>query len=151
MFAVLFEAFIVGCYFSLCSLVVSRFVQNLYVLFFVTGFIKHFLSFFIGIQSYYCNYGNACRKIRDGQVQDQLPRRELRAKYTCNTSTSRLFLDSIGEGFFTVLFGICLSVFIKRRIVLFFFIGVFFHLLFEFLGIHRRFCLEQCKKEGSHH
>lgn len=45
--------------------ILALFIQNKYVIFFALGFVKHVLSYYLQIKTYYCNDGKRCSKILD--------------------------------------------------------------------------------------
>ena len=59
---VIYEAILVGIYSILIYLILIPFEFTNNVLFYMIGFLKHFLAYNIGIETYYCNNGNACIK-----------------------------------------------------------------------------------------
>ena len=144
----IFEAIFVGIYTWFLYILLSHFlrISSFTIFFFILGFLKHFLGGVLQLHSYYCNYGDAC---------------------TTSTSTKKyapidesLFLDSWIEG---VIF-VCVFLFsyrfcVSSRInpnpnpnptkipwIWVFSIGFFLHILFEYLGGHRWFCKNRCKR-----
>ena len=119
------------------------------VVLFLTGFIKHFMGWILQIHKLYCNYGTACINKR-GDV------------YKTGTEIY-IIPESILEGFLFVVVGLLIfgvlhcffsPLHIKNMkmcyqwvgldMVGIFLIGVFFHLLAEWLGIHSLFCKYRC-------
>ena len=90
---------------------------------FIIGFLKHYLGYYIGIQSFYCN------KIKQKTVA--LP------KY--------LFILSILEGILFVFLSTILFKNIKSLWLTLFFTGSIMHLLAEIIGVHNYFKKNFCK------
>lgn len=122
------ESIFVGLYstiiFQLCSII--HWSND--VLFFMTGFFKHYIGYISGIHKWYYENGFACKNIISSKKDN-----------IANT-----LLESILEGSLFLLFG---------KIILFyqwipfafipFFIGVFLHILFEIINVHHLFCRER--------
>ena len=88
--------------------------------FFILGFCKHFLGFFLGLHSIFCNCS-------------------ILPKYTI------LFCESILEGLaFLILYYIFHRLFPKIWVA--FTIGVILHILAEIFGLHKWFCEKKCNK-----
>lgn len=126
------EAIIVGIYEMVLYFIFSQFINNFYVLLLVVGFSKHFLGKLIGLQTWYCNNGSACIKTLS---QNQ--------KYIANSI--HFLRSSIGEAIAHLILGILLSKFLAK-VYLFFAIGVILHIAAETLGIHNKFCRDNCEK-----
>ena len=124
----IFESIFVGIYSCIIYVFIRNVVNNVHVLFFLTGFIKHLLGYLLNIHSLYCKYGYACKQ------------------YTKTTAvySKYLVLESIGEGILYLLFGIILSKLILNKLLVVFIIGILLHLIFEILQIHRLFCKKRC-------
>jgi hypothetical protein len=116
MIKLIIEAIIIGIYTLLIYFCLNSYINNPYLLFFLIGFFKHFLGYYLGIQSFYCNY-----------------------KYSIkNFKNKNIFIQSIGEGLvFLFLF---LLVGIKLNSLNFFIIGFSLHIISELVGIHNWFC-----------
>jgi len=124
----IFESMFVGIYSCIIYVLICNLVNNAFVLFFVTGFIKHLLGYLLNIHSLYCKYGYACQQFTK----------------TTAIYSNYLVLESIGEGILYLLFGIILGKLIVNKVVVVFIIGVLLHLMFEILEIHRLFCKKRC-------
>jgi hypothetical protein len=124
----IFESMFVGIYSCIIYVLIRNLVNNAFVLFFVTGFIKHLLGYLLNIHSLYCKYGYACQQFTK----------------TTAIYSNYLVLESIGEGILYLLFGIILGKLIVNKVVVVFIIGVLLHLMFEILEIHRLFCKKRC-------
>jgi len=109
------ESFIIGLYSFIISLFFKDFsLQNVFIIGFIIGFIKHFLSGSLGIHNYYC-------KTNFNIIGD----------YPCNL----LIFESILEGIVFIL----LFLLLKPNNM--FIIGFTLHILCEIIGIHKYFCL----------
>ena len=133
----IFEAIIVGIYSVVLFTIVNKIIENIYVQLFFVGFIKHFLGGYLNIHNFYCNYGYSC------YLQNDCKNGE------CYENKNTLFLRSFLEGFLYLIVGI---VFIELpfkliNIYLYFIIGVFLHLSFEYLKLHSYFCKNYCIKK----
>jgi hypothetical protein len=128
---VFIESMLVGIYSILIYLIFENFISNNYILLLVCGFIKHFLGYYLNIWTWYCNNGNACFESL------------IKGKYI--SSSKNLLVESVLEGLLYLLVG---SLFIKttNKIILFFGLGFSLHMIFEWLGIHHKFCKDKCNK-----
>lgn len=120
------EAIFVGLLNIIYFTIVSLFINNLVIQLFTVGFFKHFLSYLIGIQDYYC-------RIHMNQNYQSKP--------------SNIIIESLLEGLFFIYFGLLLSKLIKNKYLLFFILGFFIHIISEFYGIHTLFLLHNCKND----
>jgi hypothetical protein len=132
----IFEAILVGGYEIILYYIFSQFIKNFYLLLLAIGFCKHFLGKLIGIQTWYCNNGSACIKTLS---QKQ--------KYIANDI--HLLRSSIGEAIAHLILGILLAKFLAKE-YLFFAIGVILHISAESLGIHNKFCRDNCERTKDH-
>jgi len=130
----LIESVFVGIYTAIVYLFISIFqIENVYLLLFNVGFHKHFLAYYLNLQSYYCNHGFACKGNKEK---------------SSDTTIVNLTIESIIEGLLFVALGSVLFMIIylrKNSTVSCFLIGFILHSLFELIGIHKRFCIERCK------
>lgn len=131
----IFEAFAVGLYTTLLYLLFLQLkINNLYILLLVVGFCKHFLSSIFKIHDYYCNYGEACIKMRSNANKN---------KYISNVTY--IVFDSIIESILFLFFGICVSMALTlTNIYLFFILGVILHIISEKTNLHQWFCEKRC-------
>ena len=129
----LIESIFVGVYTSFIYLLFSPFIKNFYMLLLVCGFFKHFLGSIIGIWTWYCNNGDACIKV-------------LRQEQKYKSNTLQLISESIYEAFIFLIVGAMLSFVVKKRIYLFFIMGIILHMMGEYSGIHKKFCRNTCDK-----
>jgi len=129
------EAIFVGIYEVLLYFFFSLFIKNFYVLLLVVGFSKHFLGNILGLQTWYCNSGNACLKLLNPQQQ-----------YVANTL--HLLRSSVGEAFAHLFLGLLLRNILTPEYV-FFAIGVILHILAENLDIHNNFCVTNCEEKTT--
>jgi hypothetical protein len=125
----LFESIIVGAYSSIVYLITKNFVNNVYLLFFLIGFIKHLLGYLLNIHTFYCNYGYACSNKNKNKV----------AIYT-----NYLFAESVIEGILYLSFGLLFNKIIKNKLIDIFIVGVLLHIISEKLKIHIFFCKNRC-------
>jgi hypothetical protein len=114
------ECVLVGIYCVFIYFFLYSFKNNTQTLLLLAGFIKHLFGYLLGFQQYYC-----------------------KCVYF-NQSFLMLFIECVMEAFIFLFVGTCFSQIIKNKIVLFFSIGVFLHLLFEITGVHSFFCMNKC-------
>ena len=127
------ESIFVGMYACIIYLLFSPFIKNFYIRLLVCGFFKHFLGSIIGIWTWYCNNGDACVKV-------------LRQDQQYKSNTLHLISESIYEAFIFLIVGAMLSFVVKKRIYLFFIMGIILHMMGEYSGIHKKFCRNTCDK-----
>lgn len=136
------EVLYVSIYCAFLYWILSFFVSNVFLLFFIFGFVKHYLGYYIGIHDMFCNYGDSCLKIH-------APEKKYKA------SGSYLFGESILEGMWFLFWGyIFLSSFkfdtVKmskiKKIIFIFLLGGATHIMAEFFDLHTYFCREKCKE-----
>jgi len=93
-------------------------IQTVSLFFFILGFFKHFLGFFLGLHAVYCN----CSILPNYSI---------------------LFGESILEGFaFLILYHIFYRLIPKIWVA--FTIGFILHILAEIFGLHKWFCEKSC-------
>ena len=138
-----FESIIVGFYTSIIyfllkslkSLKSFKLFKNINNLLFSTGFIKHFLGYFLQIHTYYCNYGYSCISSSKKNKKYQISKKHI----------GILILESIIEGFIFLFLGnILYSITRNINITYVFIIGCLLHLISEIIGIHKYFCKYSC-------
>jgi hypothetical protein len=130
---IIFEALFVGLYAAILFNILFYIIKNEYILLFVFGFLKHFLSYYVGIQTFFCNHGYACKKIYHNN--------------TIFTATdNNLFIVSLIEAMWFLIIGSIVFKIIGKFIpfIVMFFIAFFTHLLVEKLDIHKYFCKHNC-------
>ena len=127
----LFESIYIGLYTSFIYLIIHFFIQNQLLLPFFIGFFKHIFGYLFSLHTYYCNYGYACQNNKTKITK-------------LNENITSLIIESFGEGILFMILSFLFYKFIKIKIILYFFIGLFLHLLFEYLGIHKYFCKYKC-------
>ena len=120
MINLIIESIIVAIY-SVIIFWISGFIKNIYAKLFITGFIKHFLGYYSGLHTLYCN-----SKIY---------------KSISILSFKELFIQSLIEG---ILF-IILGYFIGHSYINIFFIGLILHIAFDILKIHKFYINNYCK------
>lgn len=145
----IFESIFVGVYSVVIFLVLSLFFQDYTKLLFVTGLFKHFLGYFLQIHRYYCNHGYACEDSPSTHIYSGF--------LTSKSNITLLVFESIIEGFAFLVFGLSLHhIFTQilgkynihnkkeENIIMIFLLGLSFHLVAEFTGMHTYFCKERC-------
>lgn len=132
------EALLVGTYSTLLYLLYNLIdiFDNIYISLLVVGFTKHYLSYYIGLHTLFCRYGEACNKYN---------------KYIDNKNNKTisknnfLLQESLLESILYLLVGVFLYQCITNNpIYIFFLIGFILHILFEKLYIHNEFCRKKC-------
>ena len=132
----IFESIIVGIYSCSVALILSYlFIRKFLYLLFWTGFMKHFLGYLLGIQTYYCNYGYACNAVKEKDKKKE-----------AYNNTFRLIFECIIEGIAYIVIGTIVNTLITHKKLAIFFTGFILHILSEILGIHTYFCDNNCKK-----
>jgi hypothetical protein len=122
------EAFFVGIYVFLLFISIRSIIKfNLFIELFIIGFIKHFLSYYIGFQSIYC-------KIK------------LNSNY--HVISSNIIIECLFEGLAFVYFGYLLRYLIKPNNLIYpFLLGFIIHIIAEYYGIHILFLISNCLKK----
>lgn len=117
----LIEALLVGIYCLIIKFFINNInINNIFILLFIIGFIKHFFGNILQIHYWYCKkYNNNYKSIIN----------------------YKLFIDSIMEGILFIIVGTILNKLSKNININIFLIGFFSHIIFELLGIHKKFCL----------
>jgi hypothetical protein len=128
------EALFVGLYSAVLFRILFFLIKNEYVLLFTLGFLKHFLSYYAGIQSFFCNHGYACKKLSHSDS-------------TYIATDNNLFIVSLIEGLWFLTVGSIIFSFIGKLkpFIVMFVIGFFTHLISEKMKIHKYFCKYNCK------
>lgn len=128
MIQLLIEGFFIGFINIFIYLTFIRFIiDNLVVQLFVIGFLKHLISYLIGIQDYYC---------------------KIHKNYTYHSKPRNIIMECLFEGIFFVFIGLLISAIgIKNKYLLLLILGVFIHILAEFYGIHSLFFIYNCKND----
>jgi hypothetical protein len=135
----IFESIFVGfysiiIYFIINSILLYKNISiNISLILFNVGFFKHFISYFIGLYTYYCNNGSSCKNKND------VPKKALFPGYI------NLIKESFIEGILFLLLGGFILFFIKKKEYAIFLIGFLLHIFAEHVGIHKDFCKTQCK------
>lgn len=128
----LIESILVGFYTCFIYLLFSQFIKNFYVLLLVCGFFKHFFGSSLGLWSWYCNNGEACKTVNKSLYY--------------KSNTLYLIRESIYESMMFLLMGTLLSLLVSSELFLFFMMGIILHILGEYSGIHTLFCKRSCDK-----
>ena len=128
------EALFVGIYSAVLFRILFFLIKNEYSLLFTLGFFKHFLSYYVGIQSFFCNHGYACKILSHS---DNI--------YIA--TDNNLFIESFLEGLWFLTVGTLIfnSIGKVKPFIVMFVIGFFTHLLSEKMKIHKYFCKYNCK------
>jgi hypothetical protein len=122
------ESIFIGFY-SCCIYFIVR-INSFPLTLFIVGFLKHLFGYFIGLHSYYCKRGSACKKYNK---QD-----------AATAPLAILIGESILEGAFYVCIGLLLTLFLSNSYITVFLIGVILHESSEILNIHDTFCKTKC-------
>ena len=128
-----FECIAVGTYclflFSLLQYFNLEWKNTLFLL----GFSKHFIGYFLGFHSAYCQYGANCQLNRTPYMKT--------IHYERIVKNITIIGESIIEGFVFLLLGwILYKNGIKNNYINVFFIGFFLHILSDILGFHTYIC-----------
>ena len=123
---VFLESAVVG-YYTLFIFIVLQFISKNGILF-ALGFLKHFLGYFLGIQTYYCNHGFACAPF----IKERI------------ASFNNLFFDSLIEGLWFLIAGSIAFYYIKNKFIAIFLTAFCTHLLSEQIGLHKYYCQNKC-------
>lgn len=156
------ESIFIGFYCALISLCVIPFFKHkngiILIVFFIIGFFKHYIAYYLGIHNYYCNYGAQCMKLHlssttpPEQIQSSAPRMVSRPEF--------LLWDSFYEGCFFLSIGWLITYLyglhplthqphLLYTTMMFFVWGFFIHLFSEWSGTHAFFCRERCKETSA--
>lgn len=135
------ESILIGIYCVIIYFFINIFFTNTFInlfliftiIFFLTGFTKHLLSYYLGLHSWYCNNGYSCKNIIN--INTKLNKN----KY--------IFIESIGEGILFLLVAMVLNNIITNKYLIIFLIGFILHITFELIGIHKYFCLFRCGRK----
>jgi hypothetical protein len=122
LFSVTLSYFIYSFFFSL---------KNDFIFFFIVGFLKHYLGYILGLQTWYCEVRNKRTKTKTKNT--------LLVK---SVAKSPSLLENIQEGIVFVAISFLIRKFLKIKDIYFiaFLTGFILHLLAEFSGIHTIFC-----------
>ena len=116
----IYESIIVGIYSCIIYALLSPLLYkiNILLLFFVVGFIKHVLGYYLLIHQYYCKY-----------------------KYNVIKNYNKsIIIESILVGSLFIIVGYIVSLYLKNMVLNVFIIGVLLHIMFEISGMHTKFC-----------
>ena len=120
---VLGEQLFVGVYTMIVYQVCTLFGLQFYPLLFITGFIKHLIGYYSGIQSFYCKINGAGKVVQN-----------------------QIVLSSILEGFYFLLYGFLLAQLGITKSTVPLVLAFTIHLTSEILGLHGRFIRDNCKE-----
>lgn len=118
------EAFIIGVISLFLYLLLNLIVDNLIIQLFLLGFFKHYLSYVIGLQSFYCKF-----KLNNNRYQSK---------------PDNIIFESILEGLIFVYLGLLLTKIITNKFILIFTLGFIIHIIAEFYGVHEIFLKYNC-------
>ena len=130
-----YESIYIGIYTTILYICLTYFITNIPLLLVALGFIKHLLGYILGLHNYYCNHGYQCKKIHTTN----------KLRYV--SSYNNLFIESLLEGIYFLIFGYWLFMIIKNvylKIIFVFFFGTITHIVSELLEIHKYFCKTNC-------
>jgi hypothetical protein len=132
---IIWESIIVGIYSSIIywSISILVFVPS-WILFFVTGVLKHYIGYIGGIHELYCKYGKACQSVHKPHKNLQPP----------SNKSTYLWVECIIEGILYSILGSILYLFIPFRIMVVFVTGLMIHTFFEQIYLHKLFCKYRC-------
>lgn len=143
----LLEALLVGIYTFVVYLLFSVVIKNFYLLLLVVGFSKHLLGYFLGLHTWYCNYGEACISVSVSDSKSDNGRDNSRSS---GATSIHLLRDSLIESLMflvlgTIIHNILTNFLTNMRLpILFVSIGILLHILAEKMMIHKNFCLANC-------
>ncbi len=132
------ESIIVGIYCCVIYIIINKLIikqlNNLYLILFLSGLIKHLFGYLLNIHTLYCNYGFACNNFKNPIKKH--------AFYSSN-----LILESLIEGLLFLSLGFIIISIDKNinKLLLVFIIGILLHIISEKIGIHHLFCKLRCK------
>lgn len=125
-FGPFYESIFIGLYslvlYTILTSILTINYPFAYVLF-ILGVAKHFLGYFGGLQSYYCQLYKTDQSV-------------------ASVPTA---LDLIIEGFLYIGIGIGLLYIVKNKYIIAFLTGVVLHLGLEFVGLHKYFLRTKCQ------
>lgn len=125
---IIIEAIIIGIITITLFLFIKKITNYLTIQLFLIGFIKHYLGYISGIQSYYCSL--YLSKSPNDKYESQ---------------SKNIIIESIFEGFIFIYFGLLLNKLIYNHFILIFILGFFIHIFADFYGIHSNFLKYNCK------
>ena len=132
------EALFVGLYSAFIFNILFFIIKNKYILLFTLGFVKHFLSYYLGIQTFFCNHGYQCKKV----LANNTGVKNIRYVAT----DDNLFIESLLEGLWFLVAGAAVFMVIGKAkpYIVMFVIGTLTHLIVEKMEIHKYFCRHNC-------
>ena len=116
------EAFIIGVYTSLFG--IFKINLNIYFDLFIIGFLKHLIGYYSQLHNFYCSMVNKKSIINNYIIK-----------------------DSIYEGICFIIIGIIIiKLFnLNNMKIALFLIGFIFHIIAEFIGLHKYFLKYRCE------
>lgn len=109
------------------------------LLFFIFGFIKHEIGYFLTIESSYCKTTDICKGLVKNIQPTWIDRIRIIFGFLQN-----IWLESFGEGVSFILIGLPSFVFINNKYIAAFLTGVLGHLFSKYSGFHKYFCRTTC-------
>jgi len=137
----LLESVLVGIYSVIIYLFIQYFISSFTLSLLIVGFVKHYLGYYIGIHTLYCNYGDRCLKLHNNNTN-----------YISNNNF--IYYYSFFDAFLYFILGYIFSILLFwyhnikiKHIIIIFLIGLVIHILSEKLFIHYFFCITNCNKQ----
>ena len=119
---VILESVFVGAYTLCIFLIISSIVkQPLYIILFILGCVKHSMGYFLGLHDLYCKKCSNHKRAKPPTA-----------------------LETVGEGVLFLVVELLISGIFTNIYANIFFLGFLLHMVFEYTGIHRWFCLTHC-------
>lgn len=116
------EALLIGIYTSFLSLLLNINI-NVYIYLFIIGFFKHLIGYYIGLHNYYC-FTNHKKSVLISNI---------------------IFKDSIYEGLCFIIIGIIIiRLFNFNLFISLFITGFLFHIIAEYIKLHKYFIDYRC-------
>jgi hypothetical protein len=142
---VILEALMVGIYTLTLYAILHFFIQNKYLLLYTLGFLKHFLSYYLGIHDFYCNNGYACKKILDRHDNSHIKTTYYTTQYKAQNKF--LIIESLLEGVWFLIAGTIVTYLVNKNkwFTMIFALGFVTHLISEIFYIHGYFCNYNCR------
>jgi hypothetical protein len=116
------EALFIGLYSAFLSLFIFSNI-NIYIYLFIIGFFKHLIGYYIGFHHYYCTNNNKKSVLKSNII----------------------YMDSIKEGFGFIIIGIIvIRLFNLNLFISLFITGFLFHIIAEYIHLHKYFINYRC-------
>jgi hypothetical protein len=128
------EAIWVGVFCVVLYVGIQR-IKSFLLLLFMLGFLKHTFGYLSGLESLYCNYGQACLEAGNSLRKEAY--------------TDYILMESVIEGLVFVALGTLLYSILKNKVGVIFLLGFLLHMMAEWSGIHTTFCQENCRRRRA--